>query len=224
MRLPEMTTHEQENAQHDGEHGIDMGSDGLLSGDAGMQSRSGIAHFIDRFGSIMLLCVVIGVSAALLYGMRKLGTAGKLDLVNITIDYPMDSMNRSGAENHREIIDELLHGHIVEQVPVDRIQMNPFHWQWMAPTSGTNTGMTEAERLAAEAKRAAEEKRRRMDSALSSMKLNSVIGGRRPAAYISGERYMIGDVVSEMFTVQSIEGRSVVLVHEDEEFVLTIGD
>ncbi len=218
MRLPEISNHE----HHDGDQIESMGEN-LLQGEGARSGGSRVALFVDRFGSLMLLFVVIGVSAALLYGMRKLGTAGKLDLVNIKIDYPMDSLNRTKGEDHRKIIDELLHGHMVEQVPLERIQMNPFHWQWISPTASRDTGMSEEERLAMEERRAAEEKRRSLDAAYRRMALNSVIGGRNPAAYISGERYMVGDLVEEYFVVERIEGRSVTLVHEGEIFVLTVG-
>lgn len=223
MRLPELPTHDSHDTEHVGAHG-DGGDASFGTIDHEGMSGSTVSRFLDRFGSIVLLVVVIAVSAALLYGMRKLGTTGKLDLVNIKIDYPTDGLSQKDAEDHRAIIEELLYGHMVSQVPLDGIQMNPFHWHWMAPSSGNAPVVDEAARLAELKRRAEEEKRRQIQTALRGIRLNSVIGGQRPAAYISGNRYEVGDKVSDMFIIKSIQGRSVVLVHEDQEFVLTIGE
>ena len=223
MRLPELPNHD----LHDSEHGAAHGESAEKPfGDVeqGGSSGSSVSRFLDRFGSLVLLGVVIAVSAALLYGMRKLGTTGKLDLVNIKIDYPVDGFAQKSAEDHRAIIEELLHGHMVSQVPIDGIQMNPFHWHWMAPSSGGGPVVDEAARLAELKRRAEEEKRRQVETALRRIRLNSVIGGQRPAAYISGNRYEVGDTVNDLFVVKSIQGRSVVLTHEGQEFVLTIGE
>ena len=185
---------------------------------AGSSSRASRNPFV-RNGGMVLLLVVVAVASALLFGMRKLGLAGRLELVDIKIDYPFESgKNTAAGPDHQVVIKDLRTSTDVRQVPPELVQMNPFEWMVQAQSTTTPDPKDDAVRRAREARR------REIAEAFDALTLNSVMGGRMPVAQISGQLVRVGDDIGEFFTVLQIEGRSVVLVADDDKFTLTLGN
>jgi hypothetical protein len=169
-------------------------------------------------GSVALLLGVVVVAGGTLFALRQFGMKGALDSVAVDIDYPLeDGGYELISQEHARLMENLEAGDDVVQVPLSGVQMNPFEWDDTVPAASA-PGETEAERLAREEaerlKREIESRQRTIETALSSLKINSVMGGARPIARISGEFVRENDILQDMFLVVEIRTRSVVL--EDE--------
>lgn len=177
-----------------------------------------------KLGGMLVLLVVIIVAAGLLFGMRKLGTSRRLQMVDFKIDYPVEKAELARlSKDHEEVLAELRSTGQIVQVPLDQVQTNPFEWKLIEKQ--VQSAKPDDSALAAErSRREAEERKRTIESQAAMLKLNSVIGGRTPVAQVSGKLVKIGDVIDEMFTVTRIEGRSIEITAEGMAFTLTIGE
>ena len=99
------------------------------------------------------------------------------------------------------------------------------------PSGGDEHSWAAAERAerdrlmrAEQERRIREEQEARWAEALSRISLQGVVGGRVPLARIDGETVRVGDTLGEgMFTVEAIDGRSVVLRWEQRRWRLRYG-
>jgi hypothetical protein len=193
---------------------------------AGIGAPSGpmgaVQSALGRLGGFAVLAIIIITGSGLLFGMRQLGMAGGVELIDIKIDYPIDAKDRAQGPDHRAILEDLRTSGEVVQVPAELVQMNPFEWKAESNAVETvdDSARTEAERL----RKAQQARESQLKSALAAMKLNSVMGGRVPMAQISGQLVRIGDVIGPGFTVMRIEGRTVALEVDGREFVLALGE
>lgn len=168
--------------------------------------------------STAVLIALVVVSGAVLWGMRHLGTRGSINLVDISIDYPVK--DESATVDHSSIIRALQESNNIPQVAPQMIAMNPFSWkQTDADVKTVTAAELEAERL----KREHEKHMRALEASARNLILNSVMGGRVPVANISGELVAVGDTVADTFTVTRIEGREVEIQAEGRTWVLTVG-
>jgi len=124
--------------------------------------------------SVLALIALTIVSGAVLWGMRHLGTRGSINLVDISIDYPL-AEGGADATDHVEVIRALNASSEIPQVAPQNIAMNPFTWK----AKPKNTVATE-DRGAELARREAERLMRALESSAKSLKLNSVMRGRVP--------------------------------------------
>ncbi len=178
--------------------------------------------FRHRHSGALILTMVIGVAGAMLFAMRSLGQAGKIALLDIKIDYPLDSAGASKSlKDQQVVLQDLRNSGKVRQVPLEEVQMNPFEWRGLGPAEAATgpVGVDPAE----VARRALESRRREIQEGFARLHLNSIIGGAVPVASISGEMVKVGGKIGEHFIVRSIDGRSVVLVGDDQVFTLTLG-
>lgn len=174
-----------------------------------------------RLNGTTVLALVVVAAAGVLLGMRYLGRATKIDILDVKIDYPIDGAPQPTPVVVGPVLEDLWSSDKVAQVPLEAVQMNPFEWRGIeAKTNDTVIAVDpEAERLRQKA-----ERERQIAEAAAQLKLNSVVGGSAPVARISGELKRVGDTVGDYFTVKAIEGRSVVLVAEDLSFTLHMGE
>lgn len=219
--------------------GGDNGDDGLPEGVAGANTplatpfaNAGTDTALDgpsRFGAaskhsgvVVLLIVVVAASGAL-YAMRSLGKAGKLKMLDIKIDYPVDGATKIATADHVHIMDDLRTTGEVRQVPLDEVQMNPFEWRGLEVVTavpGGRSGLSpEEQRL-----REAQERAKAIETALARLSLNSIIGGRVPVARVSGQMVRVGDSVGEYFKVVHIGGREARLEADGRVYTLTLGE
>ena len=192
-----------------------------IDDDLASSASSSKMNLLAKNGGMILLLVVVAVAGALLLGMRKLGLAGRLELVDIKIDYPFD-MHKDAVvgPDHKAMIDDLKSSADIVQVPPEFVQMNPFEWKTESKDQSDEIALREAERL----KKAAVAHKKEIDTAFSRLTLNSVMGGRIPVAQISGQLAKVGDDVGDFFTVLSIQGRTVTLVAGEQKYILTLGE
>ncbi|MEO1129652.1 MAG: hypothetical protein AAFX05_08110 [Planctomycetota bacterium] len=176
---------------------------------------SGAAATLNRMSSFVLLIVVIGVAGSVLFGMRKLGLGGKLELIDIKIDYPLEVDKQATSQDHQEILSQLRSSVDVKQVPPDLVQMNPFEWKGASKLVDRGDDVDLAAQEAARLRREREENMRLVDTAFRRLRLNSVKGGRVPVANISGRLVRIGDRIEEHFVIERIEGRQIELRSDD---------
>lgn len=176
-----------------------------------------------RYGGIAMLVTVALIAAGVLFGMRWLGQARKLSLLNVKIDYPLNQKTE-GATDHAAVLDQLKSSELVVQVPLEQIQMNPFMWNDLNTTKPDTANVDESARQAELSRRAAEQHRQMLLSTLSKLKVNSILGGSAPMARLSGALVRVGDQIDDLFTVVAITGRSVELEAEGEKFTLNLGD
>lgn len=193
------------------------GAEGLIG--VGEDFSSGAKKSRISNGTLIILLVVVAAGGAL-YLMRQFGLGSKLNLVDVKIDYPIDGNNSAEESKNQKVLDELRHSALAVQVPLDKVKKNPFEMtiedQQPAPTT----------RQAKPIDRAAQERQRRADliqSTLSSLKVNSVLGGSVPIARVSGETVRIGDTIKGLFVVRSIHGRTVELMVDGRTYSLTMG-
>jgi hypothetical protein len=177
-----------------------------------------------KLGGMALLVVVLLVGAALLMGMRKLGMTRRIEMVDFKIDYPIEKAEIDKlSKDHEEVLRELNSSGELVQVPLDKVQTNPFSWK-LSEKRVQSEDKDDAALEAELARKAAEAARRQVESRAAMLKLAGVMGGRVPVANIGGTLVKVGDVVDEMFTVTAIEGRTVTLQADDMTFTLEMGD
>ncbi|MBN8645279.1 MAG: hypothetical protein J0L61_08595 [Planctomycetes bacterium] len=176
-----------------------------------------------KLGGMTVLVVVVLVGAAMLFGMRKLGTVKRIQMVDFKIDYPLEKAERERlSKDHEEILRDLQTSGNVVQVPLEQVQANPFEWKL---TERKVERATDDAALAAErSRKEIEARKREIESKAGLLKLNSVLAGAVPCAKISGALVRVGDTVDETFTVDKIEGRTVTLSAEGMTFTLTLGE
>jgi len=91
----------------------------------------------------------------------------------------------------------------VKQVPLSQVQMNPF--TRAGATKGPAVVHDDADEV--EAERTAQ--LRRYYAELARMKIQSLVGGNRPRAFIGGDLYKVGETVGS-FKIVSIDNRKIV--------------
>jgi hypothetical protein len=182
------------------------------------------AHKLHGFGA---LGVVLVVGAVVLGGMRYLGMGGLIEMADIKIDYPLDNAQATvTSADAREIISGLNVSGEIEQIPLEEITQNPFEWKGIVASADDTSTVLDPAALALQRVREAREARlREIQSSLDMLTLNSVMGsGKNGVARISGELVRVGDTVSELFTVESIDGRSVLLTADGQDYKLALGE
>jgi len=170
-----------------------------------------------------ILLVVVLAAAGVLFGMRKLGLARKLQMVDFKIDYPIEKAELAKlSQDHQQVLKDLRDSGQVIQVPLDQVQTNPFEWKLVeksvqtAPDSGA---LAEAA-----ARKKAETRKKQIETLAAGLKLNSVLAGKVPLAQISGKVVRVGDTIEDVFEVKKIEGRTVTLQADDLTLELTLGE
>lgn len=176
-----------------------------------------------RFSGVLVLLFVLCIAGGTLFGMRSLGRAGRIALLDIKIDYPLDSASvAANLKDQQLVLQDLRSSGHLKQVPLEEVQMNPFEWRSLGPTKSASSSKSA---LSPEeiARREREARVQEINRAFSALRLNSIIGGRIPVARISGELVRAGGQVGEYFVVKSISGRGVTLIADDLEFELSLG-
>jgi len=217
--------------------GTDAGEPGVTTMDApilGAPPSTGAADDTTsavrktRLSGTLILLLVVAVAATTLFTMRRIGLAARFKMPDIKIDYPIEKADLSViTKDHERMIEQLRSSEELVQVPLEQVQMNPFALRVPGSTSQPTaaTGPTAAER---EAARLAAERQKRLaelQGKAKNLKLNSVMGsGSVPMARVSGQLVRVGDLIQELFIVARIEGRSVTLMADGQEFVLTLGE
>lgn len=188
--------------------GSDAGFDDL-SEESAQKSHTGL----------VILATIAALSGATLWGMHHLGTRGNIDLVDISIDYPLET---GGIQSdYSELLEDLRASTQLVQVAPEMIQMNPFSWKSTAEPA--IAGIKTPDQLAAErAERERQQLLVALDSTVASFRVGSIMGGRVPMAQVSGELVREGDTLAEHFTVVAIQGRAITLSAEGRSWTIGV--
>lgn len=174
-----------------------------------------------KHSGALVLGFVLCIAGATLFGMRTIGGAGRIALLDIKIDYPLDAAAGASLKDQQLVLQDLRSSNELRQVPLEDVQMNPFEWRGLGPAETVRAGIgVDPAELS---RRAREQRQRDIEQAFGRLELNSVIGGRMPVARISGEIVKVGGKIGDYFTVVSIDGRSVVLAADDQKYTMTLG-
>ncbi len=177
-----------------------------------------------KLGGMVMLLVVALVAAGLLLGMRKLGMTRRIEMVDFKIDYPIEKAELQRlSKDHEEVLSELKASGELVQVPLDKVQTDPFEWKLSERRVQRDT-QDDAALEAELARKAAEDRKRDLENRAARLKLNGVMGGRVPVANIGGTLVKVGDTIDDTFTVKAIEGRTVVIEADGAEFTVSIGE
>lgn len=205
--------------------------------------RGGIPEASPGFGSggsrpmgnpaIVALALLV-MSAGAIYAMRKVGTVSGISAQAMSVNYTPSAINPDFELRFDRAMDELARSGRPLQVTLDEQHLAPFQVSSRLALSrqplddGSAAARAQQARLAQQ--RAEEERRnaadaaRRVDHAVASIRLMGMIGGRVPVATIDGKLVRVGETIADgVLTVESIDGRSVVVGAAGRRFELQMG-
>lgn len=180
---------------------------------------------------MMIAGAVLLVGVGAVYGMRYLGMAAGLDESVVSIDYTAQPATPEVSQRYSEVISALEDSTQVRQFSSD-VQMpdRPFARESLSEDADLpiDPGMSEEERLAVQRQRDFEEAKTARENAIMSelygFELQGVIGGKRPAARISGHAVRVGMELGSHFQVVEITGRSVIIEADGLRYELAMGE
>lgn len=179
---------------------------------------------------VLLLVVVLGVAAAVLYTMRLTGSVGKMDdaakSAELQIEQALAALRGkthgtaedepAGMDSTSQVIAMFADDPTAKQVDPDQLSKNPFALR-AAARDGTTTASVDAP----DVDMGAQLQARKLRDEVSRMQLQTVMHGRVPLAVISGQMVREGDRFGS-FRVAAIERMAVVLDSEGNTYRLTM--
>jgi type II secretory pathway pseudopilin PulG len=179
---------------------------------------------------VLLLVVVLGVAAAVLYAMRLTGSVGKMDAAaksaEMQIEQALAALRGkpdgapaeevAGMETTSQVIARFADDPTAKQVDPDQLSKNPF-----ALRAASGEGATAASADGATVDMAAQLEARKLRDEVGRMQLQTVMHGRVPLAVISGQMVREGDQFGS-FRVAAIERMAVVLDSHGNTYRLTM--
>ncbi len=173
---------------------------------------------VPQGAAVLVLVALVGGGA--IFTMRQFGLGSGFHYDDISIDYPMNAQQVSGGNDYEDVLSDLTN-HSLPHVALQELRPKPFELK------SEHVEEREFEAVIGETP---EERAVRMqaerDSALqrefTKLTLNSVIGGSRPIARISGTAVRPGDIINDVFVVEKITGRNVYLSAEGRQYTLTM--
>lgn len=162
----------------------------------------------------MAVGLVLVIAAGSLFLMRRQGTRAGIDFSNTTVISTMDTTIEK-VENEDEILAALRTTGPPEQIPSEQVSDSPFKINKLADGGSGPVGMDPG-------KVAAERRRVQIQEALGKVEVESVMHGRIPIAKISGKVCRVGDSIGGVFVIDRIEGRSVFLTADGNEYEVSM--
>lgn len=177
-------------------------------------------------GSTAMVFTGVLAGAGVLAAMRFFGLGPVGALAKVEVDYQAPDNSKAVAADHARVLSTLERSTaaVAAQTPADKLQKNPFQLVTAQPTSGGEAPVDDGKRAAELAAKQKAERRQKIDTVLSQLKLHSVVGGRVPVARLGDQTVKVGDTVSDLFTVTAIGGRSVALTVDGETFNLVMDE
>tara|TARA_R110000744_G_scaffold210303_1_gene329395 strand:- start:1388 stop:2161 length:774 start_codon:yes stop_codon:yes gene_type:complete len=188
-------------------------------------------------GQVMLAGLVFAIGVGSIYAMRYIGMqAGIKESVSM-VDYTASTTSPDFVKRFDKIMDDLEEVSVSVQFDNDTVlPQEPFTMaklddptdEYLAPPVNEDDMNAQMARLA---RQRAEQERLDREAVIQSyeklaskLKLQSVIGGSRPVARISGEPVAIGMTVADTFKVLAINGSQVILEVEGMKYELGLGE
>ncbi len=171
----------------------------------------------------VILMIVVGVSAAAIFGMRQYVLRTGIVLAEVNIDYKAEDAEK--ARTYERIMGDLQRAQTPLDIALKDFGQSPFMLdmgETKVDAPAIDSALTEAQRAEAEAKLRAQQREEELNSMVNAMTLHSIVGGRTPLARINEDTVSVGSVVQDTFKVVEIDGRSVVLEADGKRFTLTM--
>ncbi len=172
----------------------------------------------------VVLLVVLFVSAGAIFGMRSLGIRAGVAMGTEAVEYSAPELEK--AATYQKIMADLTRVQNPLDVALGSFGKSPFMLRQEAvavPVDPVAAGEDTPEQKAKlEAAAKLEERSKQLSDELAAFKVQSILGGTRPLAWISGEIYRPGDTIGEDFQVVSIEKRTVTLEADGHKFTLNL--
>lgn len=172
------------------------------------------------------LVFVIGVGA--IVGMRQIGMNAGIQESAVIVEYTSETTTSDFIERFDTVMTDLVEASVAVQLSEgSELPEKPFTLETegaQQPVNPSYNPMNDpAALLAAQKAREEEERIIRIESAAGKLVLQSVLGGTRPVARISGKAVAKGMVLNDMFKVRLIEGSRAIVEADGLVFELTIG-
>lgn len=185
-------------------------------------------------GQVILAGMVFVIGVGSIYAMRYIGMqAGIKESVKM-VEYTASTTSPDFVQRFDEVMADL--EEVSLSVRFDRSTVLPTAPFTMAsseavdmnlPVANPDDSSARMARLAQQREQQLREAQQQRiadyDRAAMGLNLQSILGGSRPVARISGEPVRIGMKVADIFTVESIKGSTVVLSVEDLKYEITLG-
>jgi len=175
--------------------------------------------------NVILAAMAIG-SLGMIMGMRQFGLKTAQASADLTVDATrvIEDPTRVAEQDRAIARLDAEQASRVAPVSAASVAVTPF---FEPPRQDSKTGVSDPNDLSARAKaeaaRKLEERANARKTALSLLKLESILNGSKPVARINKETVAVGDTVNETFVVTAIKDRSVELTCDGEVFVLELG-
>ena len=182
---------------------------------------------VDNQMLIAGVVLLLGVGAV--YGMRYLGMAAGLDENAVTIDYTSEGGQVDENKRYHEVLSALDESTQVMQfgseldLPAHPFAMEVAEEYEIAATPGMSEDERRALQLQRDFENAQEARKNEIMAELYSFQVQGVIGGKRPAARISGQAVRVGMELGDFFQVVEITGRAVVVEADGKRYELAMG-
>ncbi|MDF1808250.1 MAG: hypothetical protein P1U42_00990 [Phycisphaerales bacterium] len=180
---------------------------------------------------LVIAACVVAIGGGAIYGMRYIGMKAGLDENIVSINYASETSNVEFSKRFNSVMKDLDESTLSVQLSDKHsFAENPFSRPSSMPVEvePVDPGMSEAERAEIRRQRELEiereERREMVISDARRYKLQGIIGGSNPAARISGQAVRVGMVLGDVFTVEVITGRSVIIEADGMRFELAIGE
>ncbi len=208
-----------------------------LEGRSGPEPAGGFGGKNGKFGNqTIILLVLVVLSAGAVYGMRRVGIVSGISGQALAVEYQPSAINAEFERRFTRAMDDLARSGRPVQVPMDQLPTQPFEIAQRLALGSSSIEpvdpalLSEQQRQRAEQRRLEEMRQRaadmraRVDTEVTRLKLQSMIGGRVPVATINGQLCRVGDVVGNgIFTVREISGEGVTVTASERVFMIRMG-
>lgn len=188
-------------------------------------------------GQVLLAGIVFSIGVGSIYAMRFIGMQAGIKESVTMVEYTTSTNTPDFVKRFETVMDDLQEVSVSVQFDRDTVlPSTPFTMAVAAvddeilemPTGNQVDPNAQRARLARqraeEARYEREEKEAEYEFIAEKLRLQSVIGGTRPVARISGEPVGVGMMVAKTFKVLSIKGSVVLLEVDGIQFELGLGD
>ena len=167
---------------------------------------------------VVFFLVLLVISGGALYAMRRMGMGPIGAAADVPLDY--DYTKKAVGNEHKKAIDDLKANHVASQVPSDDVQKNPF--KLAESLKRADTGPANPTQPAGPDPAAARAELIR--STLGSLRVHGILDGSTPVARINDQTVRVGDKLADVFTVTTIQGRTIELTADDKTYTLSLDE
>lgn len=185
-------------------------------------------------GQVLLAGMVFVIGVGAIYAMRYIGMQAGIKESVTMVEYTASTTSPDFVQRFDEVMADLEEvslsvrfdkNTVLPEAPFTMASAEPVDID--LPVIDPDDSSARMARLAQQREQqlreAQQQKIAEYERAAMGLNLQSILGGSRPVARISGEPVRVGMMVADIFTVESIKGSTVVLTVEDIKYEITLG-